>query len=313
MALCASYLVNLGGVMSLVKTLAKVAVGMAVAKGVGGMMKSGGASRQAGSGGGLGDLLGQLTGGSGASSGGLGDLLGQLGGGSKASSAGGLGDLLGQLGGMGGSAKSGGGMGDLLGQLTGGSTSGRGLQGMLGQIMAGQAGGKSAGGLGGLLDGLSQSSRPGQSIAARAPEHGSGSFGDLINQTLAGGTSTHAPAPEQEEQAAVMLRAMIQAAKSDGRIDGDEQKTLMEHLGDIDAQEMAFINDELSKPIDINGLARDVPRGAEQQVYLMSLMAIDLDSQKEAQYLHAFAQSLNLSQAQVNAVHDHLGVQPLYT
>ena len=46
--------------MSLVGTLAKVAVGAMVAKGVGGMLKGGGAG---GSGGGLGGLLGSALGG----------------------------------------------------------------------------------------------------------------------------------------------------------------------------------------------------------------------------------------------------------
>jgi len=65
--------------MSLLKTLAKVAVGIAVAKGVGGMMKRGAGQQQAptGSGGGLGDLLGQLGGGAagGQAGGGLGVVL----------------------------------------------------------------------------------------------------------------------------------------------------------------------------------------------------------------------------------------------
>jgi len=77
--------------MSLLKTLAKVAVGIAVAKGVGGMMKRGAGQQQAPTGqlgggaaggqagGGLGDLLGKLGGGAGGQGGGLGDLLGQLG------------------------------------------------------------------------------------------------------------------------------------------------------------------------------------------------------------------------------------------
>ena len=51
----------------------------------------------------------------------------------------------------------------------------------------------------------------------------------------------------------------------------------------------------------------------EAQVYMMSLMGIDLDSQKEAQYLHDLATALRLDQAAVNKVHDMLGVQSLYT
>ena len=76
--------------MSLVGTLAKVAIGVAVAKGVKSM--TGGGSKS--SGGGIGDLLGGMMSGGTSSSqsgGGLGDLLGgALGGGSSSSSGGGM-------------------------------------------------------------------------------------------------------------------------------------------------------------------------------------------------------------------------------
>lgn len=67
-------------------------------------------------GGGLGDILGQLSGGS-HSGGGLGDILGQLTGGGH--SGGGLGDILGQL--TGGGNSGGGGIGDILSKITGGA------------------------------------------------------------------------------------------------------------------------------------------------------------------------------------------------
>ena len=99
--------------MSLMNTVTKMAIGFAVAKGmqavqkqggIGSMMQSlGGGAPQAGSAGGLGDLLGQLSGASaGGAAGGLGDILGQLTGGGAATAAaagglGGLGGLLGSL------------------------------------------------------------------------------------------------------------------------------------------------------------------------------------------------------------------------
>ena len=70
---------------------------------------------------------------------------------------------------------------------------------------------------------------------------------------------------------------------------------------------------ELQQRIDVVGLAQQVPSGLEQQVYMMSVMAIDLDSQAEAQYLHQFADAMNVDKRQVNAIHDRLGVQRLYS
>ena len=48
------------------------------------------------------------------------------------------------------------------------------------------------------------------------------------------------------------------------------------------------------------------------QVYAMSVIAINLDSQVEAQYLHKLAQGLRLSVETINDVHAQLRVRSLY-
>lgn len=265
--------------MSLVGTLAKVAIGVAVAKGMksmtgggskssgggigdllGGMM--GGGSTQSQSGGGLGGMLGDALKGGSSSGGGIGDLLGgALGGGSTQSSSGGIGDLMGGL--LGGGANSGTGMGDILGKLGGAGA---------------------AGGLGGLLT-------------------------DALGN---GGQLTQTATQEDEDAAGLMIRAMMQAAKADGNIDQEERDKLLSNVGDLSPEETAFINAEMARDIDVAGLARDVPKGMEDQVYMMSVMGINLDTQNEASYLNDLAQNLNLGQSQVNQIHEMLGVQPLY-
>jgi len=250
--------------MSLVGTLAKVAIGVAVAKGMKSM--TGGGAKT--SGGGIGDLIGGMMGGGAQKSGGgIGDLLGgALGGGSSQSAGGGLGldDLMGGLlkGGA-GSASTGGGMGDLLGKL-------------------GQSGG--AGGLGGLLN-------------------------DALGN---GGQVTQQTSQADEDAAGLMIRAMLQAAKADGNVDQEERDKLLSNVGELSQEEANFINAELERDIDVAGLARDVPNGMEDQVYMMSVMGINLDTQNEASYLHDLAQTMNLGKAQVNQIHEMLGVQPLY-
>ena len=109
-----------------------------------------------------------------------------------------------------------------------------------------------------------------------------------------------------------MLRAMIQAAKSDGKFDSEEQEKLLGRLGDVSSAERQFVNNELGKPIDIEGLAREVPRGLETQVYAMSVMGIDLDNQNEAHYLDQLAKSLGIDERTVNAVHAQIGAPALY-
>ncbi len=228
----------------------------------------------------LGSLLnsGALSKGSGSNI--LGSVLGSvLGGGGQqggGSSAGGLGDMLGGLLG-GGSSASAGGMADMLGGLLGGSS-------------------KSGGGLGDL-------------IGAAMKQFGAAPSGMQLADV------EPKIAPEQaNEQATIMIRAMINAAKADGRVDDEEQRHIIEGLGkDITPEEVAFVQDELAAPVDVDAFVRSVPRGAEAQVYLASLMAIDLDTNPEAQYLHQLAQGMGLNPKEVNGLHEQLQVPKLYS
>ncbi len=260
--------------MSLMGTLAKVAIGVAMAKGASSMAagrSGGGATRPSSGGAGTGSIFGDLLspGGSGSAS--------------QGGGAGGLGDILKDL--------SGGGAGGLGG---------------LGSILSGKSG--SGGGLGGMLDGLSQSSRP---TGGQAPS--GGSLGELLNQSLNQfGEPDTAPTPDQEDAAKILLRAMLQAAKSDGRIDEDEKKNLLGQVGDISKDEMAYINEELARPVDVKALANDTPASMASQVYSMSLLAIDLDSKNEANYLHELAQALNIGARDANAIHEQMGEPKLY-
>ena len=55
-----------------------------------------------------------------------------------------------------------------------------------------------------------------------------------------------------------------------------------------------------------------MPKGAEKQIYAASVMAVDLDSQKEAEYLGGLASGLGLGPAEVNAMHAQFGIPALY-
>lgn len=273
--------------MSLMRSLTKVAAGVMLAKGIGAAMNKGqhgsttGTSRSS-KGGLLDSLLGNNTGGSGGS---LSDTLsralgGRTGQGTTGHSAGGLGGLLDSL-----SGKS-------------GSGSGGGLGGMLGGLLGGAAAGGAAG-----------------SLAQKgAQPSNDATFGELFNDSIAnGGEPTTAPTAEQNALAGLMLRAMIQAAKSDGTIDDAEKQRLLGHVGDdLDDDERAFIREQMTAPVDAKALAAEVPDGMQSQVYLMSLLAIDFDSEAEARYLNDLAVAMDLDRAEVNRIHDEAGVMPLY-
>ena len=287
--------------MSLMGTLGKVAMGVIVAKGVGKVMGGG----QSSSGGGLGGMLGGLMGGN------------------SAGGSGGLGGLLGSLTG-GGAQQSGGGLGGMLGGLTGGNNAqgGAGLGGLLGSVLGGQSGGASGGGIGDLLAGLSGQGAAaggglggllGQLGGATAPTQGGApDFGSMFNDAMQG-KEPEQVSQQDEENAAILLRAMISAAKADGELDADEQAKITEHLGDVSEEEANFVRTELAAPMDLQGLIASVPSGLEQQVYLMSLMAIDLDSKEEAVYLDALRKGLNITEQASNQIHEQLGAPQLYS
>jgi len=256
--------------MSWMGTLAKVGMGVMVAKGVGKMV----ANRGAGGGGGAGGLGGMLGGAMG-----------------------------------GGQQRGGGGIGDVLGGLMGGGAAAGGL----GSILAGRGGGgaQQSGGLGGLLESLAGGGAVQGGDVAQPQQ---GGFGGALNSAFENfGEPEQAPTQSQEDAAKVMLRAMLTAAKADGQIDDSEKEKILGQLGDISQDEMAFVRNELSSPVDLEGLTRDIPQGMEQQAYLMSVMAIDLDSAEEARYLDGLAKALNIDPQTCNAIHDKLGAPKLYT
>ncbi|MBN8440388.1 MAG: tellurite resistance TerB family protein [Thauera sp.] len=256
--------------------------------------------------GGLGDLLGTVLGAGGARSGstgggGLGDVLGgalggALGGGGagmSGGSAGGLGDLLGGLLGGGASrgAAGGGGLGDLLGGLLGGGSA---------------AGGRSGNPLGGsgmaILATLAMAALKNWSDSRGAAAGLTGAASAMSQDQLAALTS---PATEE-----LVLRAMINAAKSDGQVDEDEIQRIVGKIGDdgVTPDEKQFIIDELRQPLDLQGLIAAVPNEAvAAQVYGASLLAIDLDTEAEIAYLQQLARGLGLDAGTVSRLHQLTG------
>lgn len=169
------------------------------------------------------------------------------------------------------------------------------LQKMMGQ-MTGQTaatGGAAAAGLGGLMAALGGAAASGQEQAAK------------MMDTLAGNTVA---TDTQEANAKLMIRAMIQAAKADGEIDEAERNAILEHMGDMGPEEVAFVKAELAAPVDVMALANDTSDQMKAQVYAMSMMGIKVDNASEAQYLNSLADALGLSPAARDQVHRSMGV-----
>ncbi|MCA0905379.1 tellurite resistance TerB family protein [Ruegeria marisrubri] len=171
-----------------------------------------------------------------------------------------------------------------------------GLQDMMSKM---GIGGSTAGaaGLGGLLNAM-------QGAAKTANQHA----GDMMETVFAGTPAGAA----MEEQAKLMLRAMIQAAKADGELDEQEKEIILGELGDdISAEERAFVQEQLNAPIDVMGLAADSGAPLKTQIYATSLAAIRLDNAQEASYLRQLSTALGLSDAERDQIHTYMGAPTL--
>ncbi|MCH5373076.1 MAG: tellurite resistance TerB family protein, partial [Planctomycetes bacterium] len=115
----------------------------------------------------------------------------------------------------------------------------------------------------------------------------------------------------QNERALVLVRAMVNAAKSDGQISQAEQQSILEHIDSRSPETIQFLRSEFAKPLDVREFAWSVPKGMEQEVYTMSLIAIDLDTDREARYLTELAHGLRLSDDVRDKIHQRLGAPPL--
>ena len=228
-------------------------------------------------------------------------------------------------------------LGELLGGGRGsGTLNSEGGAKMLEDLLGVGSGGPRSGSAGATSGGRDNPFTSGQSQSTPAPApggSGGGGLGDLLGKALkeigntggASGAGTGAVSnnpfetpvqtqpDDQNVHSEVYLRAMIQAGLSDGRIDQQEQQAILKKVGDVGQSEQSFIQTEIARGCDVNWFINTVPRGIEEEVYSVSLMAIQLDNQKEAAYLDALAKGLRVTPEQANAIHDRLGAQRLYS
>lgn len=211
---------------------------------------------------------------------------------------------------------------NILGAILGGGQrqpqqASSGVGGLLGSILGGgsQQQRQQPGGGGGILGAIL-----GQAAKTQAQRKGhTDGIGDILGGLLGGNKPEELPqiqvqeAPKEAVNAAeILIRSMTNAAKSDGNFDESERDKIVGKLGDVSQEEVNFIREELSKPLDVEGFCREVPEELAPQAYAFSLLAIKLDTNKEAQYLGQLAQGLNMNAEQCNAIHDQLGAPKIF-
>jgi uncharacterized membrane protein YebE (DUF533 family) len=231
--------------------------------------------------------------------------------------AGMLGTLFGQGGGSGGLAQQAGGVFETGRQrVQSGDPMAIGGLGALAGLLMGGKGGAVGGGALALLGSLAYSALKKSQMQA------SGGRTELTPKELEknaplGVRPPETPQEEEELQTIAMLviRAMINAAKADGQIDGAEMSRIMGKLkeGEADEEAQSFMINEMKKPFDPEGLIRDVNKMGKPEVavevYAASLLAIEVDTPAERDYLVRLAKELGIPADAVKQVHDTLGVQ----
>lgn len=260
------------------------------------------------SGGGLDQMLGALLGGN-SGSGQPAAPAQRASGGAASSGGGGLGGLAGGLGGLGGLGKL---AQDFLGgQQAGGMTGAQvgGLGALVGAVLGGGGGalkGAAGGGAMAILGSLALTALKNYQASAAA------SAEEAPSQRMA-------PPPVTREEVAevtdprterLVLRAMIEAAKADGKVDRDEMQRIIGKIepGSVTPEERQYVIDEMSRPSDPAGLASEIRSPAvAAQVYAASILAIHIDTEEERTYLRNLATALKLDAGTVRRLHEMTG------
>ncbi|MGE8468350.1 MAG: tellurite resistance TerB family protein [Pseudomonas putida] len=192
----------------------------------------------------------------------------------------GLGGLLGGLLGGGGATGGGGGLGGLLGGLLGGAG---------GSNTGGFTQGRSAGGtnyaaLASLGMMAFQAYQSWQRSQAAAPQQAVRTVDQLAG-------------PEAEDHSHAILRALIAAAKADGRIDEQEEQLIYAEIKrqTNDPQLQQWLDEEVSKPLDASEVAQSAQDPAmAAEMYLASVMLVDDQQAAERAYLDELASALQI-------------------
>lgn len=105
---------------------------------------------------------------------------------------------------------------------------------------------------------------------------------------------------------------MIAAANADGVLDDTERMRILGQLDGVGLteEEKDFLCAEFDAPWSLLGIAAEVTSpAAAAQVFTVSLLAVDVDTQAERDYLAGLRQALNLDEAAAQSIARRLGKQ----
>ena len=246
-------------------------------------------------GGGLSSILGSLGGGQGGGGGDIGAMLGGL-----------LGNMQQSAGGMLGSAQQA--AGDAKREVQAGNPLAvGGLGALAGALLGGVRGSPAKGAIGGAA--MAVLGQIAMSALQKGMGGGAATAADpgLAETADSGFQQASVEEITGDARAELLLRAMINAAKADGQIDGTEMNNILGKLDEAGAGQDAkdFVLAEMRRPLDLDGLVAGVNSpDTAAAVYAASVMAIRVDTPAEQTYLSQLATRLRIPpqvQASLNA------------
>ena len=150
-----------------------------------------------------------------------------------------------------------------------------------------------------IVDALVRARRGG--LAAGAALGGLALIGGLAYRALRGTAPPETGGPDftevDEDEARLMLRAMVAATTADGMVDAAERKRLDAAVtgAGLDPDSRSWLERELASPADIDEIAERVsdPEAAAR-IFAAARLAIDPDTLQERQFLKMLAEALDL-------------------
>ena len=137
-----------------------------------------------------------------------------------------------------------------------------------------------------------------------------GNFQSLIANAQAAAAAPAITAPQVSSELALgVIRAMIGAAKADGKVDAEETKRIIGHLesNGLDANEKSFLMQEMANTQNVNDIAAAAKKPEEAaEIYLAALLVCDSQCAAEQSYLKQLSDALKLEPAFTQALQNEL-------
>ncbi|MEZ6093990.1 MAG: tellurite resistance TerB family protein [Pirellulaceae bacterium] len=111
----------------------------------------------------------------------------------------------------------------------------------------------------------------------------------------------------QNQRSELLLKAMISAANADGHIDDTERAAIENQFGrlELSSEHHDYLTRALNAPATAEQIAAQVSSLAEaSEVYVTSLLVIDVDNEAERQYLKRLSQAMNMPDDLVKQIED---------